>query len=161
MEKKALLAKVSYSLSALGTPFLFFAFLGKAYGSAPSSPCWFDLLFGGEKTEETLSGLRAIVSYSPTPLAIALFSFLLLASALGLWLFSSVLLREHDSLLNKGLSLLHSIALLVCSLLICFTLPIYGVKGPLGEGSICLLALCLLLISFDVAGILLSRKGRA
>jgi len=160
MEKEALLAKTSYSLSALATPFLFFAFLGKAYGDAPSSPCWFDLLFGGEKAEEALPGLRCLASYSPTPLAIALFSFLLLSSALGLWLFSSVLLRQLDSLVNKGLSLLHAFSLFVCFLLVCLSLPVYGVPGPLGSGSICLLVFFPLLISFDLAGILLSRKGR-
>lgn len=153
MNIKHRLTKAFYCLSSLLSSLLFFPFLGKAYGSAPLCPSWYDLIFGGTEIEEGVGTLKRMMVYSPTPLGLILFSFALLLTAFGLWLFVASISRKPSSILTRYLALIHLALLVLCAFLIGLCLPVYGSYEGLGAGSISFLALALLFAAADGLGI--------
>ena len=157
MEKKVLVRKILICLATLGSAFLFFCFMGKAYGSSATSPSWYDLIFGGKEVSSSPSGLSYVRSYDPTPAGIALFSLTIACGAIGLWVVAASLTHEKSNVpMSLGLTSIHAMLLLLGLALCSFVLPIYlGEKGgaALGAGSLIYIVLSSLFLSLDLVGL--------
>ncbi len=149
-----------FCIASSCSAFLFFCFLGKAYGSSSSSPSWYALIFGGERALEGASGgLKPIVS-SQTPLGILVFSLALVLTAFSLWLFASCLLRKEGSLLIRGFACFHLFLLLATLILVCLCPKVFASKEGLGSGSIAFIACASIIACLDVTGLCLGWNKR-
>lgn len=159
MKIDARFEKILFCVSSSCSAFLFFCFLGKAYGQGNNAPSWFDLIFGWERVQEVEAGqLKPIIS-SQSPLGILLFSVNLLLVAFGLWLFASCLLRKSTSLLIRGFALAHLFLLLVCIVLVSVCPAVFSSK-ELGSGSISYLVLSSVFALLDLIGLILCYGRR-
>ena len=156
MKTKLPLAKIFYCLSSFLSSLLFFCFLGKAYGSSPLSPSWYDLIFGGVRIDSSSLPLRRMIEYSPTPLGLILFSFTLLLTAFSLWLFVASISRKPSSILARYLALIHFALVALSCFLDLLSLPVYGSYEGLGSGSISYLACSLPFLLLDGLGMYFS-----
>lgn len=154
------LEKILFCIASSCSAFLFFCFLGKAYGSSPSCPSWYALIFGGERAlGESSGGLKPIVS-SQTPLGILLFSLTLALTAFSLWLFASCLLRKQGSLLIRGFACFHFFLLLACLVLASLCPIAFSSKEGLGSGSIAYISCAGFIACLDAAGLCLGWKRK-
>lgn len=166
MNKKILARKIIICIAALGSAFLFFCFMGKAYGEDSICPSWYDLIFGGSEISSSSFKFSQIRKYEPTPAGIALFSLTIAAGAMGLWVFAASLTHEKSNVsISLGLTAIHSVLLFLGLLLCSFVLPIYVSNGSekiLGDGSISYIILSSVFLVLDLDGIamlLLEKKG--
>ena len=162
MNKMVLARKIIICLAALGSAFLFFCFMGKAYGNEPISPSWYDLIFGGKEVSSSSIKFSQIRKYEPTPAGITLFSLTIAGGAMGLWVFAACLTHERsNSSLSLGLTAIHGILVFLGLVLCCFALPIYvsdrnGVS--LGIGSIFYITFAAIFLALDLVGIAMLLK---
>ena len=164
MDKKVLARKIVICIAALGSAFLFFCFMGKAYGNEAICPSWYDLIFGGKEVGNAVKGLAQVRKYQPSPAGIALFSLTIAAGSMGLWVFAASLTHEKSNVsMSLGLTSIHSILVFLGLVLCCFVLPIYvGEKGsyPLGLGSVWYIILTSFFLTLDLVGIAFLLKEK-
>ena len=160
MKRDFSVEKILFCIASICSAFLFFCFLGKAYGSSTSSPSWYALIFGGARVlEDSSGGLKPIVS-SQTPLGILVFSLTLVLTAFSLWLFASCLLRKEGSLLIRGFACFHLFLLISCLILVCLCPKVFASKDGLGSGSIVFIACASFIACLDAFGLFLSFNKR-
>ena len=163
MDKKVLARKIIVCLAALGSAFLFFCFMGKAYGNEGVSPSWYDLIFGG-KEMASVSPLAHIRKYDPTPAGIALFSLTIASGIIGLWSFAASLTHEKSNVpMSLGLTSIHAMLIFLGLVLCSFVLPIYvSDRGsePLGTGSVLYIAFTSVFLALDLIGLILLIKEK-
>ena len=163
MKTKTILRKIILCLSSLGSAFLFFCFMGKAYGNEAISPSWYDLIFGGREISASVSGPIYAPQYYPSEAGIALFSMTVACGVIGLWLFASTLQKSRSGrAIGLGLTSIHALLLLLSLILCSCVLPLFGEEGPLGNGSVSFIVLSSCFLLFDLLGLaflLRSKKG--
>lgn len=166
MNKAVLARKIIICLAALGSAFLFFCFMGKAYGTDSGCPSWYDLTFGGKEISSSGLKLAQIRKYDPTPAGITLFSLTIATGAIGLWTFAACLTHEKSNVsMSLGLTVIHGIFVFLGLVLCSFVLPIYlsdKTSQPLGVGSIFYITLASAFLALDLVGIamlLREKKG--
>ncbi len=166
MNKKVLARKILICLAALGSAFLFFCFMGKAYGNEPICPSWYDLIFGGQEVGSSALKLAQIRKYDPSPAGITLFSLTIASGSMGLWIFAASLTHEKSNVsMSLGLTAIHGIFLFLGLALCSFVLPIYVSEKhsqPLGIGSILYITFASVFLALDLIGIamlLREKKG--
>ncbi len=165
MGKKVLIRKIIVCLAALGSAFLFFCFMGKAYGNEPFYPSWYDLIFGGKELDSSSKvALMRECKYDPSPAGIALFSLTIAGGAMGLWVFAASLTNEKSNVsMGLGLVTIHASLIFLGLCLCCFTLPIYlssKQSAPLGVGSVAYIVLTSIFLALDLAGIFMLLKEK-
>ena len=164
MNKKVLARKIIICLAALGSAFLFFCFMGKAYGTDSGCPSWYDLTFGGREVSSSAIKLAQVRKYDPSPAGIALFSLTIAAGAMGLWTFAACLTHEKSNVsMSLGLTTIHSIFVFLGLVLCSFVLPIYlsdKTSQPLGVGSVLYITLASVFLALDLAGIAMLIKEK-
>ncbi len=164
MDRKVLARKIIVCLAALGSAFLFFCFLGKAYGNEGASPSWYDLIFGGQERNFSSDKLDLIRRYEPTPAGIALFSLTIASGIIGLWIFAASLTHERSNVpMCLGLTSIHAMLLLLGLALCSFVLPIFvpeGMDCGLGAGSVIYIALASIFLCLDLVGLFLLIKEK-
>ena len=164
MNKKVLARKIIICLAALGSAFLFFCFMGKAYGNDSICPSWYDLIFGGKEISSSGLKFSPIRKYDPSPAGIALFSLTIASGAMGLWVFAACLTHERSNVsMSLGLTVIHSIFVFLGLVLCCFALPIYVSdrdSQPLGVGSIVYISLASVFLALDLVGIAMLVKEK-
>lgn len=166
MNKRVLSRKIVLCLAAFGSAFLFFRFMGKAYGSESACPSWHDLIFGGWGVSPLSSKLAQLRKYNPSPGGIALFSLAIAFASIGSWIFVAGLAKERSSVsVSLGLAAICAAFLFLDLVLCSFALPICVSESnthPLGAGSISYIGLSSAFLLLDAAGIdmlLLEKKG--
>ena len=165
MDKKTVARKILLCVSSLGSAFLFFCFLGKAYGASLESPSWYDLIFGGtEKAVSNPDGPLRIAKYEPTIPGITLFAFTIASGVIGLWLFAASLTKERSNWgMSLGFTALHLILLLLGLFLCSFVVPIFvssRSRDAIGVGSVCYIVFCAIFLLCDALGIFLLLKEK-